>query len=63
VIAAGWGYLSSAWIGMALAATGLLLAALSFRLDARRKPAARIPGSRHAEPGPQTMAATLPSSK
>jgi len=38
VIAAGWGYLSSAWIGVALAATGLLLAVLSFRFD--RRPAA-----------------------
>jgi DHA1 family inner membrane transport protein len=30
-IAAGWGYLSSVWIGAALAAAGLLLAVLSFR--------------------------------
>ncbi|MBM2618093.1 MFS transporter [Actinoplanes sp. LDG1-06] len=34
-IAAGWGYLSAAWIGVLLAVTGLLLAALSFRLDRR----------------------------
>ncbi|GAB2612825.1 MFS transporter [Paractinoplanes abujensis] len=34
-IAAGWGYLSAAWIGVLLAATGLLLAVLSFRLDRR----------------------------
>ncbi|MCY1137490.1 MFS transporter [Actinoplanes sp. Pm04-4] len=33
VIAAGWGYLSSVWIGVALAAAGLALAVLSFRLD------------------------------
>lgn len=36
VIAAGWGYLSAAWIGVALAVTGLLLALLSFRLDVRK---------------------------
>jgi DHA1 family inner membrane transport protein len=35
VIAAGWGYLSSAWIGVALAVAGLLLAMLSFRVEAR----------------------------
>ncbi|MBL7257406.1 MFS transporter [Paractinoplanes lichenicola] len=39
-IAAGWGYLSAAWIGVLLAGTGLLLAVLSFRLD-RRAP---LPG-------------------
>jgi MFS transporter, DHA1 family, inner membrane transport protein len=39
VIAAGWGYLSSAWIGVALAAAGLLLAVVSFRFDARTAPA------------------------
>ena len=33
VIAAGWGYLSAAWIGVALATTGLLLAVVSFRFD------------------------------
>ena len=46
VIAAGWGYLSSAWIGVLLAATGLGLAVLSFRLDRRAAPA----GSREPEP-------------
>jgi DHA1 family inner membrane transport protein len=58
VIAAGWGYLSSAWIGVVLAALGLMLALLSFRLDARRN-AATAPDveGRHA------MAATAPSSK
>ncbi|WP_433307314.1 MFS transporter [Actinoplanes sp. CA-030573] len=35
VIAAGWGYLSSAWIGVALAVTGLVLALVSFRTDRR----------------------------
>lgn len=35
VIAAGWGYLASAWLGVALSIAGLLLALLSFRLDAR----------------------------
>jgi DHA1 family inner membrane transport protein len=35
VIAAGWGYLSSVWIGVALATTGLALALASFRLDDR----------------------------
>lgn len=30
-IAAGWGYLSSAWLGVALAAGGLLLAVAHFR--------------------------------
>ena len=43
VIAAGWGYLSSAWIGVALATGGLLLAVVSFRFDKRT-----------AEPRPQT---------
>jgi DHA1 family inner membrane transport protein len=39
-IAAGWGYLSSVWIGAALAAGGLLLAVLSFRTTpAPRSPA------------------------
>ncbi|GAA2619156.1 MFS transporter [Paractinoplanes durhamensis] len=36
VIAAGWGYLSPAWLGVALAAGGLLLALASNRLDARQ---------------------------
>ncbi|WP_250002331.1 MFS transporter [Actinoplanes sp. M2I2] len=45
VIAAGWGYLSSVWIGVALAATGLALALLSFRLDRHPAPteAPRLP--------------------
>ncbi|MET0423122.1 MAG: MFS transporter [Actinoplanes sp.] len=43
-ISAGWGYLSSAWIGVGLATAGLLLAVVSFRLDP--KPAAA------AEPEP-----------
>ncbi|MEU4622716.1 MFS transporter [Actinoplanes sp. NPDC023801] len=34
-IAAGWGYLSSVWIGAVLATGGLLLAVLSFRTPAR----------------------------
>ncbi|WP_250029072.1 MFS transporter [Paractinoplanes maris] len=38
VIAAGWGYLSSVWIGVALAVSGLALAVLSFRLDHHRAP-------------------------
>ncbi|MCO8273425.1 MFS transporter [Actinoplanes sp. TRM 88003] len=33
VIAAGWGYLSSVWIGVALAVAGLALAVVSLRLD------------------------------
>ena len=32
-IAAGWGYLSSAWLGVALACGGLLLAVVNFRFD------------------------------
>ena len=47
VIAAGWGYLSSVWIGVALAAAGLALAVLSFRLDPGLKPAE---ATRHPEP-------------
>jgi MFS transporter, DHA1 family, inner membrane transport protein len=39
-IAAGWGYLSSAWIGVALVAGGSLLAVLSFRLGERVEPPA-----------------------
>ncbi len=35
VIAAGLGYLSSVWIGLALGIAGLALAAVSFRLDRR----------------------------
>ncbi|MEV6343230.1 MFS transporter [Actinoplanes sp. NPDC051851] len=33
VIAAGWGYLSSAWIGVALTVLGLVMAELSFRTE------------------------------
>ena len=42
-IAAGWGYLSSVWIGAVLAGVGLLLAVLSFRpaAGAHPEPAAR----------------------
>jgi DHA1 family inner membrane transport protein len=36
VIAAGWGYLSSAWLGVGLAVAGLLLAVASNRLAARQ---------------------------
>ncbi|MEU4238790.1 MFS transporter [Actinoplanes sp. NPDC026619] len=36
VIAAGWGYLSSAWLGVVMAAGGLFLALASNRLAARR---------------------------
>jgi DHA1 family inner membrane transport protein len=35
VIARGFGYLAPVWVGLALASTGLALAVLSFRLDAR----------------------------
>jgi DHA1 family inner membrane transport protein len=38
-IAAGWGYLAPAWIGVGLVAAGLLLAVLSFRLEERTQPA------------------------
>jgi DHA1 family inner membrane transport protein len=38
VIAAGWGYLSAAWIGVALAVAGTGLAVLSFRLDRHPAP-------------------------
>lgn len=57
VIAAGWGYLSSAWIGVVLAALGLTLAVVSFRFDARRSARTSTGDSPHA------MAATAPSSK
>jgi DHA1 family inner membrane transport protein len=46
VIAAGWGYLSTAWLGVLLAATGLGLAVVSFRLDRSGRPE-EMPG--HAE--------------
>lgn len=35
VIAAGWGFTAPAWIGVALALVGLLIAILSYRVDAR----------------------------
>ncbi|WP_309103305.1 MFS transporter [Microbacterium sp.] len=35
VIAAGWGYVAPAWTGAALAAAGLLIALLSYRIEAR----------------------------
>jgi MFS transporter, DHA1 family, inner membrane transport protein len=44
VIAAGWGYLSSAWIGVGLGLIGLALAALSFRMDARIPARTESPG-------------------
>jgi DHA1 family inner membrane transport protein len=46
-IAAGWGYLASAWIGAALGVVGLVLVVLSFR---RRAPAAthNLPATGHA---------------
>lgn len=40
VIAAGWGYTAPSWTGAALAVAGLLIALLSYRVEARR-PAAR----------------------
>nr|WP_296073478.1 MFS transporter [uncultured Actinoplanes sp.] len=50
VIAAGWGYLSAAWIGVALATTGLLLAVVSFRLDTRRTASTPPLDTPHREP-------------
>ncbi|WP_337007126.1 MFS transporter [Microbacterium sp. LB12] len=44
VIAVGWGFTAPAWTGAALAAAGLLIALLSYRVEARR-PAAVIVGS------------------
>ncbi|MBO3738914.1 MFS transporter [Actinoplanes flavus] len=43
VIVAGWGYLASAWLGVALSLTGLLLTLLSFRLDTRTPTPAPTP--------------------
>ncbi|GGN62996.1 MFS transporter [Actinoplanes lobatus] len=43
VIAAGWGYLASAWLGVALTLAGLLLTLLSFRLDTRTPAPAPTP--------------------
>ncbi|SDS26680.1 MFS transporter [Actinoplanes derwentensis] len=43
VIAAGWGYLSSVWLGVGLTITGFLLSLLSFRLDSRRQVTAPQP--------------------
>jgi DHA1 family inner membrane transport protein len=43
VIAAGWGYLASAWLGVALSVGGLVLALISFRLDRTAEPAAALP--------------------
>ncbi len=40
VIAAGWGYTAPSWTGAALAVAGLLIALLSYRVEARR-PAGR----------------------
>ncbi|MDI6099942.1 MFS transporter [Actinoplanes sp. NEAU-A12] len=50
VIAAGWGYLASAWLGVALSIAGLLLALLSFRIDARA--ATLVDASRFEAPAP-----------
>lgn len=37
VIAAGWGFTSHAWIGVALAVAGLLIALLSYRVETRSR--------------------------
>ncbi len=37
VIAAGWGFVAPVWVGVALAAGGLVLAVISFRVEARRR--------------------------
>ncbi len=55
-IAAGWGYLSSVWIGAALAATGLALALLSFR-STTPTPTPTAPAT---EPSPE-IPATAPA--
>lgn len=39
VIALGWGFTAPAWTGAALAVAGLLIALLSYRVEARRAPA------------------------
>lgn len=38
VIAAGWGFTAPAWIGVALALVGLLIALLSYRVEAPHRP-------------------------
>jgi DHA1 family inner membrane transport protein len=43
VIAVGWGYLASAWLGVALSIGGLVLALISFRLDRTAEPATALP--------------------
>jgi DHA1 family inner membrane transport protein len=43
VIAAGWGYLASAWLGVVLSVGGLVLALISFRLDRTATPTAAAP--------------------
>ena len=48
----GLGYLSPAWVGVGLGSAGLVLAAVSFRLDRRRPPAA----SRAPAPASMTRA-------
>ncbi|WP_430790926.1 MFS transporter [Actinoplanes sp. G11-F43] len=55
-IAAGWGYLSSVWIGAALAATGLALALLSFRSTTPTP----TPAAPATEPSPE-IPATAPA--
>ena len=39
VITLGWGFTSPAWVGAGLALVGLAIAALFYRLEARRTPA------------------------
>jgi len=40
VIAGGWGYIAPAWVGVALGVVGLSLAAVSFLVEDRARPAA-----------------------
>jgi len=42
VIAAGWGFTSPAWIGVALAIAGLVIALLSYRVEARSRAASAL---------------------
>lgn len=39
MIALGWGFTAPAWTGAALAVAGLLIALLSYGVEARRAPA------------------------
>jgi DHA1 family inner membrane transport protein len=45
VIAVGWGFTAPAWTGAALAVAGLLIALLSYRVEARPPAAAGLPAS------------------